>query len=186
MARLEITSPSGKVRETALPPGVALTVGRHAASDIRVNAEGVGQIHMRLAPDGKGEDAPYTVTAGTRDGVRVNGAAVAEARLADGDVLSVGPAKFVFQSDAPAAEPEEIGARSIELAAISEEALPALGKPRPRQGRRQTGRRPRREEVVRRSRRRRAAVADGRRRAGRLRRHGRPDRTGRRPRRPAG
>ena len=129
MARLEITSPSGKVRETALPPGAALTVGRHAASDIRVNAEGVEQIHLRLMPDGKGEAATYTVTAGTLAGVRVNGAAVAEATLADGDVMQVGPAKFVFHSDAPAPPAADIGERSIELAAISEENLPAWADP---------------------------------------------------------
>ena len=75
-----------------------------------------------------GEDA-YTVTAGTVSGVRVNGTAVAEATLADGDVLRVGPAKFVFLSDVPAEPAGDIGARSIELAAISEDSLPAWADP---------------------------------------------------------
>ena len=142
MARLDITSPSGKVRETALPPGQPLTVGRHASSDIRVNAEGVEQVHLRLTPLGDGGEGGYKMTAGFPNGVRVNGSAVAEKVLADGDLMQVGPATFVFRADAPAddgagrngagrngagrngaAKPAG-GGGSMELVAMSSDALP--------------------------------------------------------------
>ena len=103
MARLEITSPSGKVRSTPLPEGAALSVGRHASCDVRINADGVEPVHCRFLPDGEG----YRVSAGADEGIRVNGSAVAEKRLSEGDTIDVGPAKLTFRADAPAAASEE-------------------------------------------------------------------------------
>ena len=122
MARLEITSPSGKVREAPLPKAEALTIGRHASCDIRINAEGVEPVHCRFLPDGVG----YRVAAGFDDGVVVNGSAVAEKRLSEGDVLKVGPAKLTFRADVPAADG---GDGSMELAALSDDARPTWAEP---------------------------------------------------------
>ena len=98
MARLEITSPSGKVRSTPLPEGAALSVGRHDSCDVRINADGVEPVHCRFLPDGEG----YRVSAGSEDGLRVNGAAVAEKRLSEGDTIDVGPAKLTYRAEVPA------------------------------------------------------------------------------------
>ena len=122
MARLDIKSPSGKIRQTALPAGAALTVGRAESCDVRVNADGVQPLHCRFQPDGDG----YRMTAGFEAGVKVNGTAVAEKKLAEGDELEVGPARFTFRAERP--EPAA-GDESMELAAVSSDSLPTWADP---------------------------------------------------------
>ncbi|QDT16996.1 outer membrane protein assembly factor BamB family protein [Alienimonas californiensis] len=123
MARLEITSPSGKVRETPLPDAAGLTVGRHASSDVRINADGVHQMHCRFLPDGDG----YRVSAGPEGGLRVNGSVVTEKRLAEGDTMIVGPAKVTFRADRP---PETMAeSDELTLVAASSDALPVWADP---------------------------------------------------------
>ncbi|MFH5803692.1 PQQ-binding-like beta-propeller repeat protein [Alienimonas sp. DA493] len=120
---MEITSPSGKVRETPLPEAAGLTVGRHASCDVRINADGVRSVHCRFLPDGDG----YRVSAGPDGGLRVNGSEVTEKRLAEGDRIAVGPAKLTFRADRPAASTEE--SEELALVAASSDTLPAWADP---------------------------------------------------------
>ncbi|WP_171188459.1 FHA domain-containing protein, partial [Alienimonas chondri] len=123
MARLEITSPSGKVRETPLPDSAGLTVGRHASCDIRINADGVESVHCRFMPDGDG----YRVASGGDAGIVINGSSVAEKRLSEGDAIKVGPAKLTFRADL--ADSDSNDSEELALVAASSDNLPSWADP---------------------------------------------------------
>jgi hypothetical protein len=79
------------------PPGVV--VGRGSEADLRVSDPGVSRRHaeIRVRPDEDGVEVTV-VDLGSTNGTRVNGATVTERRLTDGDAISIGDTKIVFET----------------------------------------------------------------------------------------
>ncbi len=72
-----------------------LTIGRLPSCDIPVPDSNVSRKHAEIRPSG---DGYLVVDLGSTNGTRVNGATVAERRLGDGDVISVGTTRLRFEA----------------------------------------------------------------------------------------
>jgi pSer/pThr/pTyr-binding forkhead associated (FHA) protein len=95
-ARLVWTSPEGNATEFALLKPV-MTVGREADSDVRVNEPLVSRAHARLE---RRDDVWFVVDLGSTNLTRVNGEAVVEQRLKDGDEVRFARARCQFFGEA--------------------------------------------------------------------------------------
>ena len=85
MARL--LAITGPLKGCSFPLGGTVSIGRDPSSSIVLADETVSRRHAEVTVDLEGVRAR---DAGSRNGIRVNGKKVKEARLAPGDVLTVG------------------------------------------------------------------------------------------------
>lgn len=74
-----------------------LLVGRHSESDVRLDSPKISRRHCCLA---MAYDRVLIRDLGSRNGVRVNGRVVEEARLHLGDELAIGPVLFRLELEA--------------------------------------------------------------------------------------
>jgi predicted component of type VI protein secretion system len=82
-----------------------LLIGRHLDCDVRIDSPKVSRRHCCLA---MAYDRVLIRDLGSRNGVRVNGRSVEEARLQANDELAIGP--ILFRLEAEAEYPDGIGA----------------------------------------------------------------------------
>jgi hypothetical protein len=86
-------------REGTVPlAGQTIRIGRHEDNDIRLADSSVHRYHavIQRTPE---EDFVITDVSGKEgNGVRINGARTAQARLEDGDVIELGRAKLKFEN----------------------------------------------------------------------------------------
>lgn len=95
-----LVRPVREPREIALKPG-KLVLGRQTGCQIRIPVDTVSRQHAEIAFDGSRATIKDLQS---RNGVLVNHKRVAEATLAAGDVIVVGPAVFVFRVDGKPAD----------------------------------------------------------------------------------
>jgi pSer/pThr/pTyr-binding forkhead associated (FHA) protein len=81
-----------------------LLIGRHADCDVRIDSPKISRRHCCLA---MAYDRVLVRDLGSRNGVRVNGRAVDESRLQNGDELAIGAILFRLQSEVES--PEALG-----------------------------------------------------------------------------
>ena len=104
---------------TSALEGDQLTVGRHADNLAQLPSPSVSGHHAAIV---QREDGFYVQDLGSRNGTRVNGAEIEEAKLNDGDRVSFGDVQGLFYStDAPAEAPA--------AAEAAPEAPPPVEKP---------------------------------------------------------
>jgi len=84
-------------REVALPGRGELVIGRGPESDLRVADAFASSRHCVVAGDGR---RWWVRDLGSRNGTKVNGEAVVERELRDGDRLEVGGTTIVFRAGA--------------------------------------------------------------------------------------
>jgi pSer/pThr/pTyr-binding forkhead associated (FHA) protein len=77
-------------------------VGRHSESDVRLDSPKISRRHCCLA---MAYDRVLIRDLGSRNGVRVNGRVVEEARLHLGDELAIGPVLFRLELEAAEIRP---------------------------------------------------------------------------------
>jgi predicted component of type VI protein secretion system len=85
-----------------------LLVGRHPECDIQIESRKVSRRHCCLAQVG---DYLMVRDLGSTNGIRINGARVAEGRLNPGDELTIGNSRFQVRWDDLAAAPRPAGGR---------------------------------------------------------------------------
>lgn len=83
---------------TIIPFEDSLIVGRHEQANVILAYGDVSRQHARFE---KHADGVMLRDLGSRSGTFVNGVRVSEAQLAQGDVVSIGPAKLTFMLDNP-------------------------------------------------------------------------------------
>jgi pSer/pThr/pTyr-binding forkhead associated (FHA) protein len=95
MARLVILSPGGKRNILELTKPV-ITIGRGNANDLVLNDPSVSRFHavVKQSPQG----AVVIADRGSTNGVRVNGARIAEVELHKGDRARIGVYELAFES----------------------------------------------------------------------------------------
>lgn len=106
-------------------------IGRNPDCTIRIPVSEVSRQHCEIAAD---ESRAIVRDLGSSNGTFVNRAAVAEHRLAAGDVIVVGPATFVVKIDG---HPSKVDSAAIlaaskapaKLPADAPRAIPAVSKP---------------------------------------------------------
>ncbi|MFN0195110.1 MAG: PQQ-binding-like beta-propeller repeat protein [Planctomycetaceae bacterium] len=116
MATLEIRYLDGTIERRELSKQIPLSIGSHPSSDVVITDEGVQPLHCRIAWKKNG----YEVTAGSGQGVEVNGKTVSFMSLKEGDVLQVGQVDLsvaAIESAAPpiddvAGHPKKAGVKS--------------------------------------------------------------------------
>ena len=74
---------------------VPVTIGRAADAAVRITDTSVSRRHAEIRPAGGGW---ILVDLGSTNGTRVNGSPIAEHRLQDGDVVTVGDATLRFEA----------------------------------------------------------------------------------------
>ncbi|HTE40512.1 MAG TPA: FHA domain-containing protein [Steroidobacteraceae bacterium] len=74
------------------------TLGRSVANDIRINSASVSRHHARIVVE---VDAIYLIDLESTNGCSVNGRRITRHAITDGDVLSIGHAKFTFNCGLP-------------------------------------------------------------------------------------
>jgi uncharacterized protein YkwD len=119
----------GQTFDAPLPP-TAVRIGSAEDADLRLPPEGVAAEHCRLEPLADGRHVLRDASSGYE--TRVNGQAVKQVSLQDGDVIEVGDARITYLAQAPGApapeqEPEPIPAEPIpeEPAPVAPAAAPA-------------------------------------------------------------
>ena len=105
MALLEVRTPGGQILIRPLSPDAPLLIGTLLGSDIRLQGPQAAPLHCRVSWNGTN----YEVTAGTANGVDVNGTLVARRLLHFGDMIFIGPLEVEFR-EGTAAELAEAGA----------------------------------------------------------------------------
>src|SRR5262249_20734934 len=73
-------------------------IGHAVGCDVRLAAEGVEPVHCTIVQH---RDGATLIDLGSASGTKVNGAAVTVHRLADGDVIEVGPCRFAVALGTP-------------------------------------------------------------------------------------
>ncbi|MGE3315534.1 MAG: FHA domain-containing protein, partial [Planctomycetaceae bacterium] len=125
MANLEIRYPSQPPEKRKLSKDQPLLIGRSLTSDVQIDDESVAPMHCRISWN---RDA-YEVSAGSTDGVDLNGTLVRRSLLRPGDLLRIGPVDIQFHSGdkAPSSrEPKsEPPGTSIELKPVSMDDVPS-------------------------------------------------------------
>jgi predicted component of type VI protein secretion system len=96
-----------------------LLIGRHADCDVRIDSPKISRRHCCLA---MAYDRVLVRDLGSRNGVRVNGRAVDESRLQNGDELAIGAILFRLQSEVES--PEALGSAVVRPAAPPPVARP--------------------------------------------------------------
>jgi len=100
----------GPAGETHPLTGTAVTIGRGADRDLRVDEVRASRQHGTFRPRRSGPGWTYT-DLGSSNGTRINGRAVPanqRIELRDGDTIEIGPARFTFHAaTAPALEPDD-------------------------------------------------------------------------------
>jgi predicted component of type VI protein secretion system len=103
-------------RLVPLTPGAApaiplqrpvLLIGRHPECDVRIDLPKISRRHCCLA---LAYDRMMIRDLGSRNGLRVNGLVVDEARLYPGDEVAIGPILYRVEDDAPPPPPAPKGA----------------------------------------------------------------------------
>jgi pSer/pThr/pTyr-binding forkhead associated (FHA) protein/tetratricopeptide (TPR) repeat protein len=106
-ARLEILA--GVVNESSfILDGQLLSIGRSEQRDIILSDKAASRLHCEVVPL---KGAYWIRDSGSANGVKVNGAPVAEHELVDGDIISIGETQIRFLSD------EVIGSKTDVLSA---------------------------------------------------------------------
>lgn len=80
-------------------PGALIRIGRHRDNDIRIPDKTVHRFHALVH---RTEDAGFVITdlsGHDGNGVRINGKRLAEARLADGDLIELGKVQLTFEHE---------------------------------------------------------------------------------------
>ena len=95
MASITFTLEDGTTFTTALENDL-ITIGRHNESMVQLASPSVSSHHGALR---RREDGFYVQDIGSRNGTRVNGAEVEEAKLNDGDRILFGDVQAVFSED---------------------------------------------------------------------------------------
>jgi len=72
-----------------------VTIGREEGNSIQLNDERISRYHLKLQDD---HEKVVATDLESTNGTRVNGAKVAEHRLADGDVVEIGATVFRFEA----------------------------------------------------------------------------------------
>jgi predicted component of type VI protein secretion system len=85
-----------------------LLIGRHLECDVRIDSPKVSRRHCCLA---MAYDRVLIRDLGSRNGVRVNGRSIEEARLQANDELAIGP--ILFRLEAEAEDPDGVGASAL-------------------------------------------------------------------------
>jgi pSer/pThr/pTyr-binding forkhead associated (FHA) protein len=98
MAVLRLTC-SGEVRATYPLAAPVVVIGRGSACDIRLSGAGVSRSHCQIAKEGDGH---VVRDLGSSNGTYVNGVAVRERELRDGDKIFVCPHVLRYDAGAPA------------------------------------------------------------------------------------
>lgn len=98
-----------------IPLGEALTVGRGAASDLRLDDPGASRLHLKLVRTG---DRYVAEDLGSKNGLRVNGRRLRRPRpLRDGDEIVVGATRLVVAMPRKVAERKRPAPRAEAAAA---------------------------------------------------------------------
>ncbi len=98
MPFLEIRRGAGPTETRELAKTAPLLVGRHAASDIRIDDEAIAAVHCRFSWNKLG----FEVVAATAAGVMYNGRVVRSALLSPGDTVRIGEVELVLCAEAQA------------------------------------------------------------------------------------
>ena len=88
----------GKGQGTIPLSGQTVRIGRHEDNDIRLTDSSVHRYHAVIERTPEEEFVITDLSGKEGNGVRVNGARMAQARLADGDVIELGRMKLKFES----------------------------------------------------------------------------------------
>ena len=92
-ARLERRSANGNLIERTELTAGTFTIGRLDSADLQVDSQRVSREHVVILTEG--ED--YSIRdLGSTNGTLLNGKTVAESKLQDGDIITVGDTEFVF------------------------------------------------------------------------------------------
>lgn len=75
---------------------IAVGIGRAAECGVRLTDTSVSRTHAEVRPTG---DGWTVVDLGSTNGTKVNGAAITERRLKDGDTISVGDSQLKFEAN---------------------------------------------------------------------------------------
>ena len=103
-------------RLVELPRAGALILGRGDDAELRLDDASISRRHARISLD---EAGPRVVDLGSRNGLRLNGAALTqESALAAGDVLSVGEVTLIVRGPA-AAQRAQVGPRPAEAPVLT-------------------------------------------------------------------
>jgi len=97
-----------------------LLIGRHIECDVRIDSPKISRRHCCVAV---AYDRVLIRDLGSRNGVRVNGRLLEEARLQPGDELAIGPILFRFELESES--PDDAVTPSSRRAAVSSPARPA-------------------------------------------------------------
>src|SRR5262249_1397995 len=73
-------------------------IGHAPGCDVRLTSDGVEAVHCAIVQD---RDGAALIDLGSASGTKVNGSPVTVQRLADGDVIEVGPCQFVVSLGTP-------------------------------------------------------------------------------------
>lgn len=76
-----------------------LLVGRHAECDVRIDLPQISRRHCCVA---LADDRVLIRDLGSRNGLRVNGRLIDEARIYPGDEVAIGPLLYRYEVEAPA------------------------------------------------------------------------------------
>jgi predicted component of type VI protein secretion system len=104
-----------------------LLVGRHPECDVRIDLPKVSRRHCCLA---LAYERVVIKDLGSRNGLRVNGEVVEEARLIHGDEVAIGPLVFRVEDPETAPPPPALPAPAAK-AAIPPPTLPGASRKRP-------------------------------------------------------
>jgi FHA domain len=88
----------GNGRSTMPLAGQSVRIGRHEDNDIRLADSSVHRYHAVIQRTPEEEFVITDLSGKDGNGVRVNGARTAQARLVDGDVIELGRIKLKFES----------------------------------------------------------------------------------------
>ena len=88
----------GKGHGTMPLAGQTVRIGRHEDNDIRLTDSSVHRYHAVIERTPEEAFVITDLSGKDGNGVRVNGARTAQARLADGDVIELGRMKLKFES----------------------------------------------------------------------------------------
>ena len=97
---------NGRCAGTRRPLGTPLTfIGRAEGCDIRLNIEGVDDLHCLIA---SGPDSLVLRDLGSAQGTLVNGQPTVHAELNDGDLVTVGPFQFLVNRGVDQGDPGDL------------------------------------------------------------------------------
>ena len=98
------------IRHPLRAPG--LVIGRGSEADLRINDPGVSRRHLEFEV---GPDGIVAVDLGSTNGMRVNGAKVSRARLADGAIVKIANTEMTvhIDADSPAGHRDQAGGWNV-------------------------------------------------------------------------